>query len=198
MGVKKFFKNLKEKPAFQAIAKVAPLLASALGGPFAGAALQVASGALGFEGVMTEEQLLKQVEQDPEVLVKLRDVEGKWAAKMKELGITEKELAYQDTQSAREMNIATKSRIPAVLAGVVLFIFAGLAGTILWGMISQQLVLDETVEKFMFFLFGLVGSWVGQIMQFFFGSSQGSMVKTIELAEALKSYIRAGGAAPKD
>jgi hypothetical protein len=193
MGIKKFFKNLKEKPAFQAIAKVAPVFASALGGPFAGAALSIAAGALGVDGNMTEEQLLREVERDPEVLVKLRDVEGKWEAKMKELGITEKELAYQDTQSARDMNVATKSKIPAILAAVVLLIFGGLAGTILWGLISHQLVIDETVEKFMFFLFGLVGSWVGQIMQFFFGSSQGSMVKTIELAEALKSYIKVNG-----
>jgi uncharacterized membrane protein YeaQ/YmgE (transglycosylase-associated protein family) len=191
-NIKGIFRGLKEKKWFQAVMKVAPTFATALGGPFAGIALSTAAEALGLEEGMTEAQLAKQVEQNPEVLVKMRDVEGKWKAKMRELDITERDLELQDTQSARDMNVAMKSRTPAWLAGVVLVIFAGLAGTILWGLVSQNLVIDETVEKFMFFLFGLVGSWVGQIMTFFFGSSQGSMVKTIELAEALKAYIRTG------
>jgi hypothetical protein len=190
MGV---FKGLKEKKWVQALARVAPKIATAVGGPFAGMALGAIGDALGIEGKPTEAEVeAKIMEGNPETFLALKQAEHDFEVKMRELDLKEEDLEYQDKQGAREMHMALKDRAPHVLAGVVFAMFGGITGAILWGMISRALEIDPVTEKFLYFLFGLVGSWVGQIISFYFGSSKGSLIKSIQQAEAMQTYLKNG------
>lgn len=183
---------MPKKKWLEILKKIAPVAATAIGGPFAGLAVKALGKAVGDENA-TEETLATLIEGgDSEVLVKLKEGEQAFKVKMKELDIREEDLAYKDIASAREMQMHTKEKTPAVLAAVVLVLFGGLTGTILWGMISESFVMGVVEEKFVFFLFGAVISWVTQIIAFYYGSSKGSMMKTIEMTRALRGYIQNG------
>jgi hypothetical protein len=188
-----FLDKLKDKKWLQALGKVAPKIATALGGPFAGMALGAVGEALGLDSKPTEADIKRLVaEGNPETFLALRKAEQAFEIRMRELDIEEKDLAYKDTGGAREMHIALQDKTPTVLATVIFTIFGGITGAILWGMISQNLAIDPVTEKFLYFLFGLVGSWVGQVVSFYFGSSKGSLVKTIQQAEAMQGYLKNG------
>lgn len=182
-----FWKKLKSKKWFQQVAKVAPTVGAALGGPFAGMALNVVASALGVDP--TEAAIEHEISQNPDALLKLKTAEMELKVKMRELDITIEDLHGQDRRSAREMHMALRDKTPFVLATYILSAFTALAGVILWGLISQNLVIDPAIEKFLYFLFGAVSGWVTQVISFYFGSSKGSMLKTIEQTEALRGYM---------
>ena len=188
MGIKKFFKKLKESKVFKGIMNVAPTVAGALGGPFGFLAVNTINEVLG-TAYTDEEQFAQAVQADPNIMLKMKEVESAFLLKMDENDLSREDLHAQDRQSAREMHVALKDKTPFILAVYILSLFTALAGTILWGIISANLVIDPTIEKFLYFLFGAVTGWVTQVISFHFGSSKGSQLKSIENAEALRNYM---------
>jgi len=147
---------------------VAPTIASALGGPLAGLAVEAISKAVGIDpkdvqstidsGKLTSEQIGQ---------IKLAEIE--MAARAQELGLDFEKLSVEDRKSAREMQSATKSFIPSVLA---LSITVGFFG-ILVGLMTEQF---KTSDALMMMLGSLGTAWTG-IIAFYFGSSAGSQAK---------------------
>lgn len=104
----------------QFIGSVAPTLAAALGGPFAGMAVKAIGAAVGIE-----EPTQAKIEQtlataNPDVLLKLREADYKFAETMKQLDVDVFKLEVADRDSARQREIALKDQTPAHLAYMII------------------------------------------------------------------------------
>jgi hypothetical protein len=163
------------------IAKLAPTVAAALGGPLAGSAISVVESTLGLApkgntsagqdaiatamGSATQEQLLA-----------LHNADHDFAAKMAALGFADAEsiasLADADRANARAREISVKDRTPAVLAiGVTLGFFCLLA------FMCFHPVPKESKDMLNIMIGSLGAAWVS-IVGYYFGSSNGSERKT--------------------
>ena len=154
---------------------LAPTVATALGGPLAGMAVSAVAKALGCSpdevqdvissGKLTAEQVAS---------IQLAELELKKQAQSMNLDFAK--LIAEDKQSARDMQIATKSWIPALLA---VFVTIGFFGIVL-GLMTEHF---KTSDALMLMLGSLATAWTG-VMAFYFGSSASSQAKTELLAKS--------------
>jgi hypothetical protein len=99
--------------------------------------------------------------------VKVAEIE---LQKMQEsLGLDFEQLAVNDRKSARDMQSATKSRIPGLLALVVTGGFFGILFALMYGQVAKT-------DEVMVMLGSLGTAWTG-IIAFYFGSSASSQNK---------------------
>lgn len=154
---------------------VAPTIATALGGPLAGMAVSAVAKAIGVSpdevqdvissGKLTAEQVAS---------IQIAELELKKQAQSMNLDFAK--LIAEDKQSARDMQITTKSWIPALLA---VFVTIGFFG-ILLGLMTEHF---KTSDALMLMLGSLATAWTG-VMAFYFGSSASSQAKTELLAKS--------------
>lgn len=155
---------------------VAPMLATALGGPLAGVAVGMATKALGIEN--NPNALAEAVSSgNPDVLVKLKQVDADFRVEMRRLGIKEQEIASLDRASARDMATKTTLKPQAILATV--FVVGFIA--VLYAVFSGEVTISDDLLKVGMYLLGILSAGITQIMNFFFGSSVGSKEKTAQL-----------------
>ena len=154
---------------------LAPTVATALGGPLAGMAVSAIAKAIGCSpdevqdvissGKLTAEQVAS---------IQIAELELKKQAQSMNLDFAK--LIAEDKQSARDMQIATKSWIPALLA---VFVTIGFFG-ILLGLMTEHF---KTSDALMLMLGSLATAWTG-VMAFYFGSSASSQAKTELLSKS--------------
>ena len=149
--------------------QIAPSIATALGGPLAGLAVTAISKALGID----EKDVQKTIETgklSAEQMMSLKQAEMDLQAKAQELGLNFEKLATEDRKSARDMQTATKSIIPAVLAiGVTVGFFA-----ILIGLMTDNVTKSDAL----LLMLGSLGTAWTAIVSFYFGSSAHSEKQT--------------------
>jgi len=167
--------GLKDKKWFQAVMQIAPTIATALGGPFAGLATNILGKVTGMKPEEIDEAIAAG---DPEVFAKLQLAEQQFELELEALKIEKEQLVYDDIADARAMRVATKDWTPAVLTAIALTFFFTLSFAVLYNL---ALVQGES-KDFAFYLFGVASGWVTQGMTFFLGSSKGSQRKTDLLA----------------
>lgn len=148
--------------------QIAPTIATALGGPLAGLAVEAVSKAIGVdpkdvtktisEGKLTADQI-----------VQIKTAELAMAARAQEMGLDFEKIAVDDRKSARQMQSATQSYIPGIMAIAVTIGFFG----ILIGLMTEHF---KTSDALMLMLGSLGTAWTG-IIAFYFGSSAGSQAK---------------------
>jgi hypothetical protein len=157
--------------ALQVLKTVAPTLATAFLGPFA----PIANAALGAVLNTTDPKAAEQtlLNATPDQLLALKNADNAFQEQMKQLGISEEALVYQDTANARAREIATHDITPKVLAYLVT---AGLF-TMLGVLIFHGTPKDGGGEALTLMLGSLATAWAG-IMTYYFGSSAGSAAKT--------------------
>mgnify|MGYP000855961662 CR=1 FL=1 len=161
------------------IKQAAPLLGTALGGPFGAAAGAIVAKALGGdETKTTPDDLAKLVTNvTPEQLLALKNAEQEWAFKLKELELDSVEkleaLAAQDRDSARKREIAVRDKTPMLLAIVYTTGFFG----ILLRMLIKG-VPKEAGGEALLILLGALAAGSTQVLNYYFGSSSGSDRKT--------------------
>lgn len=154
---------------------IAPTVATALGGPLAGMAVSAIAKAIGCSpdevqdvissGKLTAEQVAS---------IQLAELELKKQAQSMNLDFAK--LIAEDKKSARDMQIATKSWIPPVMALGVTCGFFGILFGLMYGQIQHAPQID--------IMLGSLGTaWTG-IISFYFGSSAGSQTKTELLSKA--------------
>jgi hypothetical protein len=102
--------------------------------------------------------------------IKIAEIELQKQAQ--ELGLNFEKLAVDDRKSAREMQAATRSWVPPLLAAAVTTGFFAILGGMMFGRMS---VADNTALTMM--LGSLGTAWTG-IIAYYFGSSAGSAQKT--------------------
>lgn len=151
------------------IGTVAPVLGTALGGPLGGIAGKFVQNAL---GVDSEAAAVQMLESDPEALLKLKEGERAFEARMRELGIDEERLRVEDRQGARSLAIQTNYWPQVALS--VLFVIGYF---VILGLFFSATLIVPMNEAFMVML-GVLTAGVPQVMSFWLGSSSGSQTKT--------------------
>lgn len=158
---------------------LAPTLATALGGPLAGLAVEAVSKAFGLEGATKDKvvEALTQGQLSGEQVAQLKQIEADLLRQERELGFKFEELIFKDRDSARQREIAVKDNTNKVLAYTVVGAFVALvAGTLLgWAKVDSALAGT---------LVGYLSAKAEQVLAYYFGSTRGSAEKTALLARA--------------
>lgn len=163
------------------IGSVAPLAATALGGPLAGLVVGSLGKIFGVSDptVKSVQQAIADSSLTGEQIAALRAHEDDLKEKMRELDITEEQLAFADTDSARKMQIANRSLVPAALTFVLVFGFLGILAAGAFG----QLKLDANPAMMM--LLGSLTGAFGAAIQFWLGTTHESSRKNDVIASQL-------------
>jgi hypothetical protein len=166
------------------IATVAPAIATALGGPLAGVAVQMAGKAIGLGDGATQGDIEAAVlSGNPDVLVKLREVNTQFERDMKALDIDLERIHASDRASARDLG---KVDLRPQIALSFVFI-GGYFGALfsLHGILFESAEMNSQVVALFGALVGVFTRELSGIMTFWFGSSSGSKVKTHEITKGL-------------
>jgi len=148
--------------------QIAPTIATALGGPLAGLAVDAISKAVGIDPKDVQ-KTIDQGKLSAEQIGAIKQAEIAMAARAQELGLDFEKIAVDDRKSARDMQSKTQSWIPGTMAMLVTMGFFG----ILIGLMTDQF---KTSDALMLMLGSLGTAWTG-IIAFYFGSSAGSQRK---------------------
>jgi hypothetical protein len=158
---------------------IAPTIATALGTPLAGMAIAAISKTIGCSPDEVQEVISSgKLTAEQVASIQLAELELKKQAQSMNLDFAK--LIAEDKKSARDMQIATKSWIPPVMALGVTCGFFGILFGLMYGQIQHAPQID--------IMLGSLGTaWTG-IISFYFGSSAGSQAKTelLRQAEAAK------------
>lgn len=164
------------------ISNVAPVLGTAIGGPFGGIAAKFITGAiLGDDKATSDIDAAKDaiLSADPDALLKLKQAEYQFKADMKRLDLDEQKLGNDDRDSARQREIQTKDKMPALIALSALAGFFGILGAMIY------VELPAAAQQPLAVMLGALGTLVTQIGAYYFGSSAGSAKKN-DIIAAMK------------
>lgn len=156
------------------VGTVAPTIATALGGPFAGVATKFLTGKLLDNEDATEEELAQAIQgASPDTLAKLKELDNDFKVRMKELGIEEKKLDLDwhkanldDRDSARQREVETDDHTNAVLAGVVII---GFFGTVAFVLSGKMGAMDGAAIGLAGTIVGYVSAKADQVLGYYFG-----------------------------
>ncbi len=163
------------------LAAVAPLLGSAVGGPFGLVAGRAIGAALLGKPDASEDELEAAVlSADPAALLKLRAAEQQFKADMKKLDVDLEKIAASDRANARDRQIKTGDPMPAVIALAALAGFFGILGAMVFVVLPPGAAAPLNV------MLGTLGGLVLSIGNYYFGSSRGSAEKTEMLKRMMK------------
>ena len=156
---------------------VAPVLATAVAGPAGGAAVGWIASKLGIPDD-TIEGVTKALTGNPEMAMKLKELDLEYA-----------KLEAQDRDSARKAyaQVATSeyaTKLDKVVVPVLALGVVGLAFALIGVLMFVNTPSDQ--QQIIIFALGFITSAAGQVLSFYFGSSQGSKDKTEEIKGMLK------------
>ena len=156
---------------------LAPNLALAFGGPLAGTATKfLANALLGDENANEDDIALALQMATPEQLAKLKEIDADFKVEMKKLDIDLVKIANADRDSAR--GLFKVNMWPQILLSAFFVIGYFI---ILYSLISGAIVIAPAIKDTIILLLGILTREVPTIMQFWFGSSNGSKTKSYKL-----------------
>lgn len=160
------------------VSKAAPLVGTLIGGPAGGTIGALVASTLGTEP--TEESILKELQMNPDALLKVKELEIRNKEKLEELAVTKFQAETADRQDARLNN--KHSKMPAVVV-IMLTLMVFLYGL--------GLFFFEPIEgnREMLYYFGgqLLTLWAASIY-FWVGTSRSSSEKSMfDRLKTLKS-----------
>ena len=150
------------------IESIAPTIASCLGCPLAGLAVEAVSKAIGVDPNQVQDTI-NSGKLTADQIAQIQAAEISLKEKAQQMGLNFEELAVQDRKSARDMQTTTKSFIPPLLALIITVGFFG----ILVGMMTGKVTSSDAL---MLLLGSLGTAWTG-VISFYFGSSASSQNK---------------------
>lgn len=158
------------------VGAVAPTLATALGGPLAGAAVAaVGKAILGKENATEDEIEAAVASASPEMLLRLKEADNSFKLEMEKLGVDLERIHSADRDSARRREVAAGDPwTPRVLSAVIISGFFACVGYVLAGKAQISGEAGVLVGS----LIGYVSAKADQVVSYFFGSSAGSKAKT--------------------
>ena len=158
---------------------LAPLLGTAIAGPFGGVAATFIASKLGLPGstVQSVSEAIQSGTLTPEQISSIRLAEIEFKKWMDDNEIKREQLAVEDRKSARDMMQTTRAHTPAVLTYIITIGFFGVLGSMLyWPDLKESTPL-------MIMLGSLGTAWTGAC-GFWFGTTHNSQAKTEMLAKA--------------
>jgi hypothetical protein len=157
---------------------VAPTLATAIGGPLAGAATQAVSTALLGKPDGSEDEIIQAAATaTPDTLLKLKQAETDFLLKLKELGIKEEDIFAADRKDARARAISQNDKSPIYLGAVILLVW-GFINIFLLMTTKPPVISDMVLGR----ILGMIDSVTLAFIYFIYGTSSGSQKKTDILA----------------
>ena len=156
------------------------MAASAVGGPFAGAAMSIIAKTVGVDEDKVEDFILSA---SPDQLLELKKAEMELDRWREEAGIRKEELAVQDRQSARQLAMEKGILAQVVLSvGYTIGYFSIMFVFVFGGadVAQEEIGMINT-------LVGALGAAQLSILNFWFGSSKGSKDKSEALIKAAGS-----------
>jgi len=170
------------------VSKLAPTVATALGGPLAGGAVSALEGVFGLTGNDKsnddrQSALAAAIAgASPDQLVAMKKMDLDFQVQMAELGFKDAEaiaqIAESNQDSARKREEVVKDSTPTVLAYATTIGFFGILAAIMFAPIPAG------VMNMLNIMLGILGTcWTG-VFGYYFGSSAGDMHKTNLLAQA--------------
>ena len=155
------------------IARAAPGLAHALGGPLAGAAVEQLSRAIFGDTAVKEEKLAEVLERaGSEHLIALKKAEQAFQVALRQASVEESRIDAADRASARERQLKMDDWTPSVLGAFVILGFF----TVLGFMVAKKLPTGAETEFSI--MLGALATMTAAVVNYFFGSSVGSREKT--------------------
>lgn len=161
----------------ETLKSLAPTVATALGGPLAGAAVSALGSILGVPDATqaTIANLFKDGQLTADHLAQIRKLELDYQNQEKERGFKYAELEFKNQDSARQMQMVTHSRMPAILTIMVTIGFFGILSLLFF---HPELKGNEIV---MMMVGQLSAVWAGCVA-FYTGTTFGSANKNALLA----------------
>jgi hypothetical protein len=156
---------------------VAPALATAVAGPAGGLAVGWIADKLGIPD-STVEGVTAALTGNPEMTMKLKELDLEYA----KLEIADRDSArkaYAAVATSEYSSALDKMVVPVLALGVV-----GLAFTLIGVLMFVNTPQDQ--QQIIIFALGFITSAAGQVLSFYFGSSQGSKDKTKEIQDMMK------------
>lgn len=159
--------------------ELAPLIGTALGGPLGGAAAAFLADKLGI-GEKTVEAVSDvlnsgKMTADQIAGIKLAEIEFRRFVEQNKIDI--ERIDASDRDSARKMQMATGSWVPGALALLIVFGFFGI-------LVSMMLdILKVSDQQSLLILLGALSAGFGAVLNYYFGSSHGSQIKSDLLAQ---------------
>ena len=150
--------------------QIAPTIATAMGGPLAGMAVSAISKAIGVDPDKVGD-LISSNKLSAEQIAQVKLAEIELQKQAQELGLNFEKLEVEDRKSARDMQSATRSMMPPILAGAVTLGFFSIMVMMFFNKI------DSANPAILMMLGSLGTAWTG-IIAYYFGSSAGSQAKT--------------------
>ena len=158
------------------IKTVAPTIATALGGPLAGAATQAVSTALLGKPDGTDAEIsLAAAGASPELLSRVKDAEREFIVTMRELEIDVMKLDVSDRASARDRETKTGDYTTRRLAYIIYLGFFALLIAELTIAIHPSWSIDEATQRSLDITTGVLFGQVVAVGSYYFGSSIGSV-----------------------
>lgn len=155
--------------------KVAPTVASAVGGPLAGAAVSAIGELLGISEP-TQSKIAEAITNGQltgEQIAGLKQLEMKLKAEEAERGFKYAELEFKDRADARQMAVQTGAKTPAVLTWLIVAIVLSLEGYILF-----EGTPEKVSEIVMGRILGTLDMCLVTVLSYWFGTTYGSSRKT--------------------
>ena len=149
--------------------QVAPTIATCLGGPLAGLAVEAVSKVLGVPADDAK-QLMESGKMTADQIAQVKVAEIELQKQAQALGLNFEQLAVDDRKSARDMQSTTRSSVPMVLSYGITFGFFGILVAIMRDPAAA------TNQPLLIMLGSLGTSWVA-VVSFWFGSTNGSQKK---------------------
>lgn len=165
--------------ALQVLRTVAPMLATATLGPFGPLAATAISAALGTPTGDTKAAEAALLNATPDQLLALKKADQDFQERMKELGIEEEKLVYDDIANARSREIAVKDSTPRNLA----YLIIGFTGLCIAATLAGWTKVDSALAGT---LIGYLVAESRSTLTYFFGSSQSSQNKDATIASIAK------------
>jgi len=156
------------------IKHVAPTLASALSGPFAGVATKYLTDKLAGENIADDkniEDVLVEKLKEPATLLKLKDVDKEFEIEMRKLDVDIFKLEVNDRKDARNYS-KTDNKPQIIISLLFLSAYFLMLAAIFTVEISDTLNMQKGENSLMGelqILFGVLTAGVGQILSFWFG-----------------------------
>jgi hypothetical protein len=156
---------------------VAPVLATAVAGPAGGAAVSWIASKLGIPDD-TVEGITEALTGNPEMTMKLKELDLEYA-KLEAADRDSARQAYAAVATSENATKLDKAVVPLLALGTVTLAFLFIGILIFIDVASDQ-------QQMIIFALGFITSSAGQVLSFYFGSSQGSKDKTKEIEGLMK------------
>lgn len=154
------------------LGSIAPTIAGLLPGPLGAMAKTAVTSLLGLKPDASEAEIEKTLATaNPDMLLKLKQLDADFSEKMKQLDIDYEKMSYEDTANARAREIALKDRTNKILAYMIIGGYLAVQAAVMW-LTPPAANHDLIIEGLSILKYSVV-----LVLGYYFGSSAGSKNK---------------------